>query len=133
LAEGTAVSDLLFPSRVLIGGELQTPEGRKAIDTLVSVYANWVPREQILTTNLWSSELSKLVANAYLAQRVSSINSITALCEQTDADIDVLLYLSSDLSFHLTSVSSFLSRTTLLCSPFFLGNFSCDWFRSKNW
>jgi UDPglucose 6-dehydrogenase len=82
---------LLFPSRVLIGGELQTPEGRKAIDTLVSVYANWVPREQILTTNLWSSELSKLVANAYLAQRVSSINSITALCEQTDADIDVLL------------------------------------------
>jgi UDPglucose 6-dehydrogenase len=87
LAEGTAINDLLFPSRVLIGGE-QTPDGLKAIDTLVSVYANWVPREQILTTNLWSSELSKLVANAYLAQRVSSINSITALCEATDADID---------------------------------------------
>ena len=75
------------PSRVLIGGE-QTPLGLKAIETLVSVYANWVPREQIITTNLWSSELSKLVANAFLAQRVSSINSITALCEQTDADVD---------------------------------------------
>lgn len=87
LAEGTAVNDLLFPSRVLIGGE-QTPAGLTAIETLVSVYANWVPREQIITTNLWSSELSKLVANAYLAQRVSSINSITALCEETDADID---------------------------------------------
>lgn len=87
LAEGTAVADLLNPSRVLIGGE-QTPEGLSAIETLVSVYANWVPREQIITTNLWSSELSKLVANAFLAQRVSSINSITALCEETDADID---------------------------------------------
>ncbi|CAE7444344.1 UGD4 [Symbiodinium microadriaticum] len=87
LAEGTAVDDLLHPSRVLIGGE-QTPAGLAAIATLVNVYANWVPREQIITTNLWSSELSKLVANAFLAQRVSSINSITALCEQTDADID---------------------------------------------
>jgi UDPglucose 6-dehydrogenase len=87
LAEGTAVDDLLSPSRVLIGGE-QTPEGLQAIETLASVYANWVPRAQIITTNLWSSELSKLVANAFLAQRVSSINSITALCEETDADID---------------------------------------------
>lgn len=87
LAEGTAIQDLLYPSRVLIGGE-QTPAGLVAIEKLVSVYANWVPREQIITTNLWSSELSKLVANAFLAQRVSSINSITALCEQTDADVD---------------------------------------------
>lgn len=87
LAEGTAIDDLFEPSRVLIGGE-QTPEGLAAIATLVSVYANWVPADQIITTNLWSSELSKLVANAFLAQRVSSINSITALCEQTDADID---------------------------------------------
>jgi UDPglucose 6-dehydrogenase len=86
LAEGTAIDDLISPSRVLIGGE-QTPEGQAAIDTLVSIYANWVPREQILTTNLWSSELSKLVANAFLAQRVSSINSISALCEATGADI----------------------------------------------
>ncbi len=87
LAEGTAVTDLLFPSRVLIGGD-QTPEGLRAIDTLVSVYANWVERDRIITTNLWSSELSKLVANAFLAQRVSSINSITALCDKTDADVD---------------------------------------------
>jgi len=87
LAEGTAIADLIDPSRVLIGGE-QTPAGLAAIDALVSIYANWVPREQIITTNLWSSEISKLVANAFLAQRVSSINSITALCEQTDADID---------------------------------------------
>eukprot|EP00604_Paraphysomonas_vestita_P003258 CAMPEP_0174821478 /NCGR_PEP_ID=MMETSP1107-20130205/8609_1 /TAXON_ID=36770 /ORGANISM="Paraphysomonas vestita, Strain GFlagA" /LENGTH=460 /DNA_ID=CAMNT_0016038567 /DNA_START=122 /DNA_END=1504 /DNA_ORIENTATION=- len=87
LAEGTAIDDLLNPSRVLIGGE-QTPRGLEAIATLASVYAQWVPSEKIITTNLWSSELSKLVANAFLAQRVSSINSITALCEQTDADID---------------------------------------------
>ena len=87
LAEGTAVADLMDPSRVLIGGE-QTPAGLAAIDALVRVYANWVPQAQIITTNLWSSEISKLVANAFLAQRVSSINSITALCEQTDADID---------------------------------------------
>lgn len=87
LAEGTAVKDLFEPSRVLIGGQ-QTPSGLAAIQALVDVYANWVPREQIITTNLWSSEISKLVANAFLAQRVSSINSITALCEQTDADVD---------------------------------------------
>ncbi|CAM9130670.1 unnamed protein product [Heterosigma akashiwo] len=86
LAEGTAVDDLQRPSRVLIGGE-QTEAGLRAINTLVDVYAHWVPREQVLTTNLWSSELSKLVANAFLAQRVSSINSISALCEETGADI----------------------------------------------
>jgi len=87
LAEGTAVVDLENPDRVLIGGE-RTEAGNKAVQTLVDVYANWVPRERILTTNLWSSELSKLVANAFLAQRISSINSISALCEATDADID---------------------------------------------
>jgi len=86
LAEGTAVSDLMKPDRVLIGGE-QTPAGLKAIETLVSVYTNWIPRERVLTTNLWSSELSKLVANAFLAQRVSSINSISALCEATGANV----------------------------------------------
>ncbi len=87
LAEGTAVADLSNPDRVLIGGE-QTPAGLAAVEALVSVYANWVPRERILTTNLWSSELSKLVANAFLAQRISSINSISALCEKTGADVD---------------------------------------------
>lgn len=86
LAEGTAIDDLLQPNRVLIGGQ-QSPAGLKAAETLVSVYAHWVPRDQILTTNLWSSELSKLVANAFLAQRVSSINSISALCEATGADV----------------------------------------------
>lgn len=86
LAEGTAITDLLNPDRVLIGGQ-QNEAGLKAAETLVSVYANWVPREQILTTNLWSSELSKLVANAFLAQRVSSINSISALCEATGAQV----------------------------------------------
>lgn len=86
LAEGTAIDDLLKPDRVLIGGQ-QTEKGLKAAETLVKVYAHWVPREQILTTNLWSSELSKLVANAFLAQRVSSINSISALCEATGADV----------------------------------------------
>mmetsp|Transcript_31793 Transcript_31793/g.95181 ORF Transcript_31793/g.95181 Transcript_31793/m.95181 type:complete len:476 (-) Transcript_31793:158-1585(-) len=86
LAEGTAIPDLMKPDRVLIGGS-QTPEGLKAAETLANVYATWVPRENVLTTNLWSSELSKLVANAFLAQRVSSINSISALCEATGADV----------------------------------------------
>lgn len=86
LAEGTAIPDLMKPDRVLIGGQ-QSEAGLKAAEKLVSVYAHWVPREQILTTNLWSSECSKLVANAFLAQRVSSINSISALCEATGADV----------------------------------------------
>lgn len=87
LAEGTAVADLTAPDRVLIGGE-RTPGGEIAIQTLVDVYAHWVPRERIITTNLWSSEMAKLVANAFLAQRISSINSISALCEATGADVD---------------------------------------------
>ncbi len=87
LAEGTAIADLQKPDRILIGGET-TPEGDAAVEKLVSVYSRWVPRERILTTNLWSSELSKLVANAFLAQRISSINSISALCEATGADVD---------------------------------------------
>lgn len=87
LAEGTAIEDLENPDRVLIGGE-QTPEGLAAVEKVASIYARWVPREKILTTNLWSSELSKLVANAFLAQRISSINSISALCEATGADVD---------------------------------------------
>jgi UDPglucose 6-dehydrogenase len=87
LAEGTAVKDMECPDRILIGGE-PTPQGKEALEALVSIYANWVPRERIITTNLWSSELSKLVANAFLAQRISSINSISALCEATGADVD---------------------------------------------
>lgn len=87
LAEGTAVDDLLSPDRVLIGGE-RTPQGEAAMQALHNVYNNWVPTERILLTNVWSSELSKLTANAFLAQRVSSINSLSALCEATEADVD---------------------------------------------
>lgn len=87
LAEGTAVEDLLNPDRVLIGGDT-SEEGQIAIQKLVSIYANWVPAAQILTTNLWSSELSKLTANAFLAQRVSSINALSELCEKTGADVN---------------------------------------------
>ena len=86
LAEGTAVRDMENPDRVLIGGR-ETEEGQKAVKQLVEIYAQWVPRDRIVTTNLWSSELSKLVANAFLAQRISSINAISALCEKTEADI----------------------------------------------
>lgn len=87
LAEGTAVADLLAPDRVLIGGDT-TEEGQNAIQKLVEIYANWVPNERILTTNVWSSELSKLTANAFLAQRVSSINAMSELCEKTGADVN---------------------------------------------
>ncbi len=86
LAEGTAIKDLTNPDRILIGGR-SNQSGQKACDTLADLYAHWVPREKILLTNVWSSELSKLFANAMLAQRISSINSITALCEKTGADI----------------------------------------------
>jgi len=86
LAEGSAINDLENPDRVLIGSQ-QTERGIRARDELVEIYANWVPRERIITSDTWSSELSKLVANAFLAQRISSINSISALCEKTDANI----------------------------------------------
>ncbi|WP_107040076.1 nucleotide sugar dehydrogenase [Brumimicrobium mesophilum] len=86
LAEGTAVQDLLEPDRVLIGGE-ESEEGEEAMNSLVDIYATWIPKANILTTNVWSSELSKLVANAFLAQRVSSINAISELCEATGANI----------------------------------------------
>ena len=87
LAEGTAVSDLLNPDRILIGGE-DTADGKIAMQSLVDVYANWVPKDRILTTNVWSSELSKLTANAFLAQRVSSINAMSELCEKTGANVN---------------------------------------------
>jgi len=86
LAEGTAISDMENPDRVLVGGR-ETPSGRKAIQAVVEIYAQWVPRKRIITTNLWSSELSKLAANAFLAQRISSINAIANLCEKTEADV----------------------------------------------
>ena len=87
LAEGTAMRDLEVPDRVLIGGN-DSNSGKKAIKALVNIYSSWVPKDNILTTNLWSSELSKLVANAFLAQRISSINSISELCEKTGANVE---------------------------------------------
>lgn len=90
LAEGTAVEDMHNPDRILIGGDIDTEEGREAVEALVNVYANWIPRERLLTTNVWSSELSKLTANAFLAQRVSSINAMSELCEHTGADVEEL-------------------------------------------
>ena len=87
LAEGTAIKDLECPDRVLIGSR-ETPSGVKARNELIEIYANWVPKDRIITSNIWSSELSKLVANAFLAQRISSINSFTAFCEKSEADIN---------------------------------------------
>jgi UDPglucose 6-dehydrogenase len=86
LAEGTAVRDLEQPDRILVGSR-ETERGLKARETLVSLYSQWVPRERIITSNIWSSELSKLVSNAFLAQRISSINAVSALCEMTEADV----------------------------------------------
>lgn len=91
LAEGTAIPDLMKPDRVLIGS-LDTENGRSAAASLADVYAGWVPRSQIITMNLWSSELSKLAANAILAQRISSINALSAICEATGADVDEVSY-----------------------------------------
>ncbi|RPJ66932.1 MAG: nucleotide sugar dehydrogenase [Acidobacteria bacterium] len=91
LAEGTAIQDLLQPDRVLIGSH-ETPSGLRARRAVADLYASWVPRERIIQSNLWSAELSKLTANAFLAQRISSINSISALCEVTEADVDEVAY-----------------------------------------
>ncbi len=86
LAEGTAIRDMENPDRVLIGSR-ETASGIKARDELVKIYEHWIPKERVITSNLWSSELSKLTANAFLAQRISSINSISAICEETHASV----------------------------------------------
>lgn len=87
LAEGTAIQNLLHPDRIIIGS-LPTPAGLRAAASLAQVYEQWVPRERIITMNLWSAELSKLAANAMLAQRISSVNALSAICEATGADVD---------------------------------------------
>ncbi|KAI9117117.1 hypothetical protein K1719_011283 [Acacia pycnantha] len=102
LSEGSAIEDLLNPDRVLIGGR-QTPEGQRAVQALKSIYAQWVPEDKIITTNLWSSELSKLADNAFLAQRISSINAMSALCEATGAEV-------SEVSHALSKNSKIGSR-----------------------
>ncbi len=88
LAEGTAVRDLAEPERVLVGGRHDTESGLRAMNTLADIFRNWLPEEKIILSNIWSAELSKLASNAFLAQRVSSINAISALCEKTEADVN---------------------------------------------
>lgn len=138
LAEGTAVRDLESPDRVLIGGE-RTPDGDRAVEALAGVYARWVPRDRIITTNLWSSELSKLVANAFLAQRISSINSISALCEATGADVDEVAhaigrdsrigpkFLKASIGFGGSCFQKDILNLTYLCESFGLPEVAAYW------
>lgn len=134
LAEGTAIDDLLDPDRVLIGGE-----SKDAINRLVDVYAQWVKRDRILTTNLWSSELSKLTANAFLAQRVSSINAISALCEVTGADVDEVAaaigtdsrigpkFLKASVGFGGSCFQKDILNLVYLCEHFGLSDVAAYW------
>lgn len=134
LAEGTAVQDLLHPDRVLIGGE-----SKQAIETLASVYARWIDRDRILTTNLWSSELSKLTANAFLAQRVSSINALSALCEATGADVDEVAraigtdsrigpkFLKASVGFGGSCFQKDILNLVYLCQHFGLNEVAAYW------
>ena len=147
LAEGTAVADLENPDRILVGGE-RTPGGEKAMATLVEIYARWVPREKIITTNLWSSELSKLVANAFLAQRISSINSISALCEATGADVDEVAnaigkdsrigpkFLKASVGFGGSCFQKDILNLVYLCEHFGLPEVAAYWesvVKMNNW
>eukprot|EP01083_Nonionella_stella_P069251 184496_1 len=138
LAEGTAVSDLEKPDRVLIGGHT-TPSGREAVAKLEWLYSHWVPRESIITTNLWSAELSKLVANAFLAQRISSINSISALCEATGADVKQVAhavgmdsrigdkFLNASIGFGGSCFQKDILNLVYLCESFGLSECSEYW------
>jgi len=138
LAEGTAMNDLENPDRILIGGD-SSPEGQEAVQTLVRIYERWVPSEKILTTNLWSSELSKLVANAFLAQRISSINSISALCEETGADVDEVAraigtdsrigpkFLKASVGFGGSCFQKDLLNLVYLCEHFGLPDVAAYW------
>jgi UDPglucose 6-dehydrogenase len=138
LAEGTAMRDLQNPDRVLIGGE-RTPEGDAAVKALVDIYASWVPRERIITTSLWSSELSKLVANAFLAQRIASINSISAVCEATGADVDEVAhvigrdsrigpkFLKASVGFGGSCFQKDILNLVYLCEHFGLAEVAAYW------
>jgi UDPglucose 6-dehydrogenase len=147
LAEGTAVADLENPDRILVGGE-RTPAGEAAVAALVDIYARWVPREKIITTNLWSSELSKLVANAFLAQRISSINSISALCEATGADVDEVAnaigkdsrigpkFLKASVGFGGSCFQKDILNLVYLCEHFGLPEVAAYWesvVKMNNW
>ncbi|HZL45239.1 MAG TPA: UDP-glucose 6-dehydrogenase [Opitutaceae bacterium] len=138
LAEGTAIGDLQKPDRVLIGGE-RSPEGDAAVKTLVDIYASWVPRDRIITTSLWSSELSKLVANAFLAQRIASINSISAVCEATGADVDEVArvigrdsrigpkFLQASVGFGGSCFQKDILNLVYLCGHFGLAEVAAYW------
>ena len=138
LAEGTAMSDLENPDRVLIGGEI-SDSGKEAVSKVVDIYAHWVDRDRIITTNLWSSELSKLTANAFLAQRISSINAISALCEATEADIDEVAraigtdsligrkFLKSSIGFGGSCFQKDILNLTYLCRHFGLPEVAEYW------
>ncbi len=138
LAEGTAIEDLMAPDRVLIGGD-QNKDGSDAIETLVQIYASWVPRERIITTNVWSSELSKLTANAFLAQRISSINAMSALCEVTGADVEEVAYaigmdsrigskfLKASVGFGGSCFQKDILNLVYLCEHFGLPEIACYW------
>jgi UDPglucose 6-dehydrogenase len=138
LAEGTAIEDLNAPDRVLIGSH-ETPEGLKARQSIVDIYANWVPAENILTTNVWSSELTKLTANAFLAQRVTSINTISALCEKTEADVEEVAraigkdsrigpkFLKSSLGFGGSCFKKDILNLAYLCEYYGLQEVSDYW------
>ena len=138
LAEGTAIRDLQNPDRVLIGGET-TPEGKQAIATVSGIYERWVSKDRIITTNLWSSELSKLTANAFLAQRISSINAISALCEATGADVDEVAraigadsrigpkFLKSSVGFGGSCFQKDILNLSYLCSHFGLPDIAAYW------
>lgn len=138
LAEGTAMKDLYEPDRVLIGSE-PNPDGDCAADALAQVYARWVPEDRILKTNVWSSELSKLVANAFLAQRVSSINSISALCEKTNADVTEIAkaigtdsrigpkFLQAGVGFGGSCFKKDILNLSYICDQFGLPEVSAYW------
>jgi len=138
LAEGTAMKDLENPDRVLVGGA-QTPEGQAAVQRLVDLYAQWVPGEKILTMNVWSAELSKLTANAFLAQRISSINSISALCEATEANVEEVAnaigmdsrigpkFLSASVGFGGSCFQKDILNLVYLCEHFGLPEVAAYW------
>ena len=138
LAEGTAITDLENPDRVLIGGEI-TDEGIQAVEKVANLYAQWIDRKKIITTNLWSSELSKLTANAFLAQRISSINAISALCEATGADVDEVAnaigmdsrigpkFLKSSVGFGGSCFQKDILNLSYLCQHFGLPEVSDYW------
>ena len=138
LAEGTAIDDLKKPDRVLIGGR-QTPAGKAAMAALADVYANWVPRENIILSNLWSAEISKLAANAFLAQRISSINAMSAICEATGADVTEVSYaigrdtrigrkfLNSSVGFGGSCFQKDILNLVYLCESFGLAEVAAYW------